>query len=250
MPGITRLVVNGCSFTDDRSDTTWATELASIYPELDYYNIASSAAGNDYICQSTIDFLEHKNFDPATTAVIVMWSGTGRKDITISGEWWYHLIQSYPHGRNIDENYWLFSGGTSNSWTTNATTRKIFEWYYKLSDPHTICKNSLNNFLHLENYLRIHSYPYLCTSYVNYWDSKEQSNSNGGDYSIGFFCQTHALFKHYDFSNWFFVNDSKDCLGEFARDRDQLDATGHPTSQGHSDFVAHSVIPQVSHLFN
>ena len=54
---IKNLIVNGCSFTDDRVVHTWATELKKKYPEIDYHNIASGGAGNDYICNSTIDFL-------------------------------------------------------------------------------------------------------------------------------------------------------------------------------------------------
>jgi len=247
---IKNLIVNGCSFTDDRVVHTWATELKKKYPEIDYHNIASGAAGNDYICNSTIDFLEKHSFNPNNTLVLIMWSGTGRKDLRISGEWWYHLREEgYYSGRNFsDSEYYVFSGGLTNSWTTNKTTKKMFDWLYRLSDPTTLCQNSLLNFLNLENYLKVNQYQYKCTSYVNYWDLLEQSNFNAGDYSIGYFCKDYSLYQNYNFSNWFFVNEQKDCLAEFAHQHGELDTTGHPTEICHKKFAEDVVIPMIKNF--
>jgi len=249
---VKNLVVNGCSFTDDRIYYTWATALKKKYSKINYYNIGSASAGNDYICNSTINFLEKQNFNPADTLVLIMWSGTGRKDLSISGEWWYHLHdQHYKCGRNHnDSQYYLFSGGLTNSWTTNKTTKKIFDWSYKLSDPHTLCQDSLMNFLNLENYFKVNQYQYRCTSHVNYWNPLEQSNFSAGDYSIGYFCKDYPLYQNYNFSNWFFVNDQKDCLAEFAQQIEQLDHTGHPTSVGYETFAKQVVIPIMDSIVN
>jgi hypothetical protein len=244
---IKNLVINGCSFTSDQqSTTTWAKILSKKFPKINYHNIAAVAAGNDYILQSTINFLEGQQFDPQETLVLIMWSGTGRKDLNISGEWWYHLTQHYRFGKNQDDHqYYLFSGGLNNSWTTNKNTKHIFDWLYKLSDPHTLCQSSMLNFVNLENYLKVQGYRYKFTSYVNYWDPESESNFNAGDYSIGHFCKDYPLYQKYDFSNWFFVNDKKDCLAEFAKDSHQLDNTGHPTDLGHNQFVEQVVMPVI-----
>lgn len=243
------LIINGCSFTDDRNDDTWASILAKKYPKINYYNIASGAAGNDYICDSTINFLEEQNFDPSDTVVLIMWSGTGRKDLKVSGEWWYHLNEQYTIGRNHnDKHYYVFSGGLNNSWTTTNITRKIFNWLYKLSDPTTLCQANLMNFINLENYLKVHKYQYKFTSYVNYWNSDELSNFNSGDYSIGFFCKDYPLYQNYDFSNWFFVDQQKNCLAEFALKVGELDDTGHPTIIGHNSFTEQIVLPAIKDL--
>ena len=247
---IQNLVVNGCSFTDDRNNNTWATILAKQYPNLNYYNIASVAAGNDYIANSTVEFLEKNNFNPKETLVVVMWSGTGRKDLKISGEWWYYLTEQYPQGRKLNEEYYLFSGGLTNSWTTNNTTKKIFDWVYKLSDPTTLCQSSFMNFLNLENYLRVNNYQYKFTSYVNYWDPLTESNFNSGDYSIGHFAKDYPLFQNYNFSNWFFVNKKQDCLAEFALGINELDNTGHPTTAGHQQFAETIAVPAVKDILS
>jgi hypothetical protein len=243
------LVVNGCSFTDDRHITTWASMLAKKFPNISYHNLASGAAGNDYICRSTINFLASNQLDPAETLVMIMWSGTGRKDMNMPGDWWYHLSQDYPCGRNCnDEQYYIFSGGLTNSWTTNKLTKQIFNWSYKLSDPTTLCEDSMLNIVNLENYLKAHGYQYRFTSYVNYWHTEQESNFSAGDYCIGYFCKNYPLYTNYDFANWFFVNGNRDCLAEFARDLGQLDETSHPTTLGHQQFCDEVVWPQVTQL--
>ena len=245
---IKNLVINGCSFTADQNNT-WASVLKNYFLDIEYYNIACEAAGNDYICNSTINYLEQLQLDPSNTLVLIMWSGTGRKDLNIAGEWWYHLHDNYTYGSRHGEQYYLFSGGLTNSWTTNKTTKKIFEWLYKLSDPTTLCQNSMMNFLNLENYLKANGYQYRFTSYVNYWDPVTQSNFNAGDYSIGYFCKDYALYQKYNFANWFFVNDRKDCLAEFALQLNELDDTGHPTLAGHTMFAKQIVIPLLTAIF-
>lgn len=242
----TNLVVNGCSYTDDRFATTWATLLAQKFSQVNYTNLASAAAGNDYICRSTMHFLSEQQPDPATTLVVIMWSGTGRKDISVPGDWWYHIKETYACGRNHnDKQYYVFSGGLNNSWTRNTLTKKIFSWPYKLCDPTTLCEDNLLNFVNLENFLKVKGYTYMFGSYVNYWHTQEQSNFSAGDYCIGYFCQDHSLYQQLDFSKWFFVNQDKDCLAEFARDIDQLDDTGHPTQIGHQKFCDQVVWPAV-----
>jgi hypothetical protein len=249
MHQIKNLVVNGCSFTDDRECKTWASEVANSYPDLNYFNLASGAAGNNYILDSTINFLEQQRLDPNNTLVLIMWSGIGRKDMQISGEWWYHLTKDYPVGRKLNDCYYIFSGGMSNSWRDNLTTRKIFDWYYKLSDPETLCQESLMNFLHLENYLQVRNYNYRLTNYVNCWNRGNQSNSNGGDYSIAYFSAKNPVYQNMDFTNWFFVNDQKECLSEFATNMGQLDETGHPTELAHKKFAQQVVNPVLKKLF-
>lgn len=242
---IKNLVVNGCSYTDDRYHPTWATMLAEKLPGINYYNLASGSAGNDYICKSTINFLADKNFVPDETLVLIMWSGTLRKDLNITGDWWYNLQEHYPLGRNYnDQEYYVFSGG-GYSWTKNPVTRKIFGQLYKTSDPTTLCHDSLMNFVNLENYLIVNRYKYKFTNYINYWHNKSAIT---GDYCIGFFSCDDPLYKSYDFSNWFFANTYRDGLSEFASSLQQLDETWHPTQLGHQIFCDQVVIPNTQKL--
>lgn len=250
MPNIKNLLVNGCSFTDNKLNT-WATKLSQYHNRLSYCNIAASGAGNEYICNSTIHHLESADLDPADTLVIVMWSGTGRKDISLSGEMYYQTTHNkqYSHGAAVNDLYYLFSGGLTNSWMQNTFTSKIFNSMYKISDPLALCLDSLLNFVKLEHYLKANKYHYVFTSYMNYWDPIVES-CMGGDYSIGFFCQDQSIYKNLNFSNWIFVNDRKDCLGEYARSNNLLDQTFHPTELGHTLFTNQVVLPELEQRFN
>ena len=223
--------------------------MAEANPGCNYTNLARSSAGNEYICDSTIKFLENANLDPSTTLVMIMWSGTGRKDLQISGEWWYHIKQTYGLGHQIqDETYYLFSGGLYNSWTTNGTIKKIFEWPYKLSDPSVLCQHSLMQFINLENYLKVHGYHYRFLIYTDCLSPAYESNWLNGDYNIGYFCKDRALYKNYQFSNWIFLNQNMDCLAEFARNSQQLNSTQHPTALAHKEFAHQVVLPAIELL--
>lgn len=240
---IKNLVINGCSFTDERHFETWATYLAQNFQLESYRNLAYKAAGNHYICNSTIHLLEQQMLNPAETMVIIMWSGTTRKDISVSGEWWYELSKKWPASATLnDQHYYLFSGGLFGD-CKNKTIKEIFHWLYKLVDPETICTDSLLNFINLENYLKRHGYQYKFTSFANYWNPNVESTFPGGDYSLGYFCRHIPLYKNFDFSHWFFINDQQDCLFELAQYNNQLDKTNHPTSIAHKQFVTETVIP-------
>lgn len=243
------LVINGCSFTAEKSNDSWATYVNQKFnPDL-YKNIARPGAGNFYIANSTIDYLSNADLDPAETMVTVMWSGTGRKDIRISGEWYYHLKNQYFYrAKSFSDNeseYYLFSGGLYNSWNNHPVIRKIFEWSYKISDPVTLCKDSLINIISLESYLRAHGYQYKFAGYVDCWSNLNESSSITGDYCLGHFLHDLPMYNKYNFDSWMFADNQKTCLGEFAKSLNQLNATNHPTAVAHKLFADTVIIPQL-----
>lgn len=250
---IKNFIVNGCSFSDDSrlntNTVTWATYVNKNL-QFDYYqNLARAGAGNSYICESTIGFLETQNLDPDETCVIIMWSGTGRKDLRISGDWYFYLKNKYPFlsqaGYN-DVDYYLFSGGLTNSWMDIGEVKKIFDWLYKLSDPHSLCLDSLTNMIKLESYLQNQGYSYAMTSFQNLWQGESTVT---GDYCIPWFLKDQVILKNYEFDHWFFINQKKDCLGEFSRNLKEIDNTGHPTALAHEMFANQIVIPELSKRF-
>ena len=89
---IKNLIVNGCSFTYETPES-WATHLRWALDVPFYRNLAFSGAGNRYICDSTIEYLESNNFVPEDTLVVVMWSGVGRQDLRITKEWYDYYKQ-------------------------------------------------------------------------------------------------------------------------------------------------------------
>lgn len=245
---IKNLVINGCSFTQDgQLGKLWPQVLQEQLKPQTYHNLARGGAGNFYIANSTIEFLEKQDFNPQETMVIVMWSGTGRKDLRINGAWYYQLADSYNWGvkSHQDEDYYLFSGGISNSWCNNPITKKIFSWLYKTSDPYTLCKDSLMHFKNLENYLKVNQYQYQFTSFVNYWQPDQESCPLGGDYSIAYWLKDEPIYQKFCFDNWFFADADKNSLGEFAKQRGLLDATHHPTHLAHEQYAQEVVLPRI-----
>lgn len=241
------LIINGCSYTEGTH--TWAQVVNNYYTPKIYKNFAKQGAGNFYISNSTIDYLESAQLTPADTMVIIMWSGTGRKDLRISGEWYYYFKdQGYgfqSHNDN-DSEYYIFSGGLTNSWTSNTELKKSFEWAYKLSDPTSLCKDSLVEMIKLENYLKYHGYQYRMASFLNYWSTVESCTLISGDYCIPYFLKDILIYQNYDMNSWIFADDEHMCLGEYAKRLNELDSTGHPTAYAHRQFAEQVIIPQLS----
>ena len=239
------LLVNGCSFTQGIS---WANFVSKKTSSQNYYNLAQGGAGNKFICDSTIAFLESSDLQPRDTTVIIMWSGIGRKDLHISGEWYYHLKNYYDYlCEKTNESYYLHSGGLSNSWEANKETKQIFSPLYKLSDPLSICVENLLFFIQLHSYLKHKNFNFYFTNYFNTWN-KEVESTNGGDYCLAHFLEKAKapMYKNFDFDNWFFIDSRKNCLGDFASNLGQLDDTGHPTVLAHEKFADTVVIPLLS----
>ena len=204
-----------------------------------YYNLAQGGAGNKYICDSTIAFLESNQFDPKDTLVLIMWSGTGRKDLHISGEWYFYLKEKYQYlCQKNNESYYLHSGGLTNSWMQNNFTKKVFANLYKLADPLSLCIENLLFFIQLESYLTVKGYKFAFTNYFNTWNPSVGSTP-GGDYCIANFCALNftPIYNNFDFKNWIFLDEENTCLGDFAIKIDQMDESYHPTLVAHQKFA-------------
>ena len=245
---IKNLIVNGCSYTE-RPNTGWGSIVAEHTKPNVFHNLAMGGAGNFYIANSTIEYLEQAELDPSETLVLIMWSGTGRKDVRISGEWWFHLQQQYCRsyrGTQVTvlqyESFYLFSTGMSGEWHKFSLIKDVFQDMYKLTDPVCLCKDSLANFINLDNYLYRKGYQYAMTSFVNYWDESQESCAIGGDYSLAYFLKDTPMYKNFDRSHWFWINQQHDCLGEFAKNRNEFEDM-HPTDAGYRAFAEEIVLP-------
>jgi len=245
---IENLIVNGASFTEGNS---WAKSVADYFKVPTYQNLATRGAGNFYICNSTQEYLANQKFVPEKTMVLIMWTGTGAKDIRLAGDWWYHLQNTYKFGcktlgiKQDEGDYYLFSAGLTNSWTNHSLTKKIFNWHYKLSDPATICKETLMQFINLENFLKVNNYNYRFIGHANYWNSVIESGHDG-NYLLGYFCKDWPIYQTIDLQNWIFINQQQDSLYEFAGAINQLDCTKHPTQLAHRLYADQVVIPNLS----
>jgi len=243
---IKNFIAGGCSFTSDTQNTkkTWATVVGQ---EFSFYkNLASGGAGNYYISSSVIDYLESTNLDPNETLVAVMWSGVGRKDLLISGEYYFWLKKDYPFlaSTTEQETYYLFSGGVAASWLDNSETREAFKGSYKFSDPQSLCNESLFEIIKLKGYLESKRYNYVFTNYFDCWMPDKESG-HGGDYSIGFFCKDTPMYQNLDRTHYWVNN----FLGNYAEERSQLDNTWHPTDECHTSWANEVMLPYINQFY-
>lgn len=248
---IENLVVNGCSFTClDQRYKSWSEHVAEQLNVATYKNLGMGGAGNRYIAQSTIDYLEHANLNPGTTAIVIMWSGPSRKDKPVSKQWWDYVHDNgYTIGAQfwlgnppmVELTYWVFSGGMANSWNYNSASRELFEMDYKTTDAQIMCKESLFYFKQLADYLDRNGYQYKFTSFLNYWNVKEEVVR--GEFVIENHCKNLPLLHTFDFSHWFFIDENKNTFGEYATNLNQIDHTHHPTGLAHEQFAQEFVIP-------
>jgi hypothetical protein len=231
---IDQLVVSGCSFTQGVQGETWAKHLnmSSVT------NLANSGAGNNYICRRTLNYLESHSGDPKKTLVIVMWSGTSRIDVSVSVEWYQHIRTTFNYGYTDGVSNWIHTGSSGNV--------PVLESLCKTNDNQSLCVDSLQNFILLENYLLAQGYSYLFTSYANYWgEDHEYCATTEVDPNIGYYCKTIQLYKNFDFSNWVFTNDNRDCFGEFALDDIRNRDDAHPSPDTHQRFATEILLPAI-----
>jgi hypothetical protein len=244
---IKTLLVSGCSFTSSHARIAWPDHTAKHLGIDRVVNLAYGGAGNDYICNSIIDYIEDQNPDPATTLVMAMWSGPSRRDILVSGEYWYLLGDYIGKAKYQDraDCYWVFSGGRSNSWIDHPETRKLFEPLYVSDDPFVLCKQTLANIVKLQSYLESKRYRFKFTSFVNYWNPDVASGIIG-EFSIGHFAKDLPIYKNLNFEHWFFNDAQRNCFGEYALERGLIEADGfHPTEEAHGLYAENIVVPNL-----
>lgn len=257
---ICNFLANGCSFTEridhpDSKTCTWATYLAKQLAVENYINLATQGAGNDYICHSTINYLENANLDPNQTLVIVMWSGVARMDLPLSKSWYQHFkFGEHSVCKTDGIGYWINSGGMTSAWNNKPNVKPIFEHAYKITDPVDHCTKSLRYFVMLESYLKSCGYKFLFTSFINYWRDQYPYYQMSGespkvtaDPNIGYHCKDYPIFKKFDFDNWFFVNDQQDTICEFAHSQDPR-GDWHPSNKMHQAFAEQIVLPRVQQI--
>lgn len=231
---INQLVANGCSFTQGTHGETWAKYLSM--PNVT--NLANGGAGNHYICRRTLNYLESYSGDPKKTLVIVMWSGTSRIDVSVSSEWYKHIRTTFAFGYTDGVSNWIHTGSSGNV--------PVLEGVCKTNDNQSLCVDSLQNFILLENYLRARGYSYLFTSYANYWSEvQEYCATTEVDPNIGYHCKNLSLYKNFDFSNWVFTNNNRDCFGEFALDDIRNRDDTHPSPDTHQRFATEILLPAI-----
>jgi hypothetical protein len=200
-----------------------------------------------------MEYLSSTDLDPAETLVMIMWSGPDRKDMMISDQWAHHLRTEYAFipqqnyalepGRD-DAVHYLLSGGQTGSWQDTAALADIFHAQYRVTDAHVMAKESLFDFVNLQNYLHCHDYRYKFTTFMNLWNTTDLPF---GQTDCVIRMDQQSLASHWDWNPWFFVDDNKNGLAEFAHAMGQIQGL-HPTALAHQRFAESVVWPQIEEL--
>lgn len=235
------LLVNGCSFTETlKRQDRWCSVLAQQLSR-SLTNLARVGAGNLYICRSTVNWIERVRPDPSSVLVIVMWSGTARIDVPVSKSWYQHINSTFYYATSDYTSNWIHTGSSGHV--------AVLENLCKTNDNLSLCVESLQNFVLLGNYLKAKGFRYIFTSYANYWDkNNEYCPTTQVDPCIGYHCASLPLYQNFDFSNWFFVNQNKDCFGEYAINDITHSDDAHPTEPTHQRFALDVMLPGIEQV--
>jgi len=164
--GIQNLIVSGCSFTYNNHDTVpvaWPYYLKDLGGFDQVFDCSLPGAGNSHISDSLIWGLEIERPDPATSLVIVMWSGHDRDDYICSKE----HINNYPFQVNYSKNVMsAITGGDAPECAANINSDGL----KKLSMTKTLESRAIENYLHIAKtyqYLKSLNYKFLFLNFVN-----------------------------------------------------------------------------------
>lgn len=242
---IKNLIVSGCSFT--QADYNWALGTIEKVGALNHINLARSAAGNTYICDSVIDCLLTERPNPEETLVLVMWSGLTRKDLIVP-KIIYDDIQ-YKHKSQCYQSYYVFSGGQLGTWNTDTMIKPAFSGTYRLDNEITFGRETLRNIIKLQEFLTARRYKFKFMSYVNYWEDTEKPIGDM-DFSLTHYLKYDTWYQSVDFSKWIFADSQKNSIYEYTKQHQLFEDDGfHPNRQAHQEFAYKYIYPAVKHYF-
>jgi hypothetical protein len=221
------LVVSGCSFTfepgeEDTYPFAWPSVLAQD-TDMNVVNLALGGAGNAHISRSTIIHLEKHQPDPGTTLVMIMWSGVGRFDWITDREL-SQFGKKHPVSYSYDDHNELVLSG--NWWNTHPDTdlNRAMIAYAKYQSDYSFALTSWLAMTNLSNYLDVHGYRYLYTSFVDY----KRNNVKGDGMIVPYPETLEKLGLKLDRTHWIDIP-GPDHYGDWALANDAVSDDGfHP----------------------
>lgn len=232
------ILISGCSFTKwpewpGGPNICWPKYLEKDHPNWAIVNLAEPGAGNQYVSDSIVRHII-ENPTVKYDHVLVMWTGISRLDYLTSVEDpdWNAMYDSYGFYRRVDscpnKLGYIFSGGQIGTWFANSVAEKMFREMYKVSSPLSLASINLMEMIKLQNFLENRNINYTFMSYVNYWGTGSNLSRNG-DFGVSDFPELESLIGSFNWSNWLFANETKDCLYELSKQRNDFqDDNFHP----------------------
>lgn len=224
--GFKNLIVSGCSFTYNNHDTlavTWPYYLRDLGGFDQVLDCSLPGAGNYHIANSLQWAIEVDKPDPASSLVIVMWSGCDRDDYICAEE----HINAYPYKFNYGKNI-----------ATAIPSNSVSDTLSNLSRTKNLDSRAVENYLYINglwHYLKNLKYQLV---FLNFLDGNLTSRSGHFDITkhlpSTISHQYKAMFtKITDPYTWALKNDL------FSDD------DFHPSSNGHLDWTQRVLLPKL-----
>lgn len=165
--GYKNLVVSGCSFTYNFSNTcaiSWPYYIRDLLGFDQVYDSSLPGGGNYHIAQSTKWVIETQNLDPKTTFVVVMWSGADRDDIIANSDF---VKKDFFTNAEYKYNPSVSSGVTGG---TNSQSNVKLNFFKDLNFIKTQDSRAIENYLlitGLWHYLKSTKFKFAFLEFVN-----------------------------------------------------------------------------------
>jgi len=166
--GIKNLIVSGCSFTYNGTDTAavaWPYFLRDLGGFDQVLDTSLPGAGNSHISNSLIWALEMDQPDPADSLVIVMWSGHDRDDYIFPKENVNNQSSPFYYSKNV-----MSSIRNAGEIFPEPNKNGIADELKKLSTAKNNESRAIENYLYVAKtyqYLKSLNYKFLFLNFIN-----------------------------------------------------------------------------------
>lgn len=239
--GYENLLVAGCSFTDNRSQSpdiannhivTWPYYLRDLCGFKTVIDCSLPGAGNKFIHDAVISELEYnQDISAKNTFVVVMWSGNDRDDFIASNSAVDSSIADhyeFPNGSSA-----IISRGPQSKSNCVLDLNNID----KIKDTNS---KTLENYIHtigLSAYLENFGYEYIFTQF-------HQGNLDDDHWDLATTLDKSQLIERYNT----LVNKIQPALGDYALASNQLSNDNyHPDPQSNLEWTKLFLIPEILH---
>jgi hypothetical protein len=204
MPQIKKVLVNGCSFTAESSVKNWPKHLPDNWHIV---NLAQHAAGNSYICDSTIIETINHNYD----LVLIMWSGLTRIDVPVNKDTWDQFWFFKSKIDSLDIYYGHCAIGDSPDFPMSDIAKPII----KFGGIRESILQSLLSMVKLQAWLDSKNIPYKFMSFMNYWNNFYIENNI--EFPSIQNLKLDKVLNGINFDKWIFLDNNKNGIYELTK---------------------------------
>jgi len=237
---MTNVIIGGCSFTYN-SEMTWVDKIRELYK---VRNVASCAAGQDYISRAVLEELVNLRYKNSykNIIVIIQWSGIHRRAFLVNNCKDYYVDgTASPYVTKKNEfGYWIKNGGNTidnNVSGSQMAEKHLFEPYRKIYNETQGAIESLEHIARTQWFCKLHNIPMFM-----FWWKDELKNFRLKN-------------QHWDMINWndFWFHKKTGGMAEWITDTmwDPGFSDGnHPTKEQHDKFSEKIILPWLNKVIH